>query len=329
MQFLSHRNGLIICMASVVFLFGCASLWDINEDVPPPPPIREVRVLNIPSGLSATRPAANPDTAAIAATQKAVATTPNLVPVATANVAPPSRATPIPVDPVKPAESIPLDDKATTSVVPVSNEPLLFAPYFPTEVETKLPAKWETNPVYGFPWVQGAEPSRINEEIVMGSGDQMIARLFAQVSYQKNIPLTNVKAQVKPPAVTFKFEEPLVKEESLISAIKRKMTSAPKKAAPKQAVPKQTEPIVKTEPPQELQQFVICDGATCLDAARDALVADAKAKNWEMLMNRRVSLHQSFQFRKNDRIVLIEVSSDGKKKLDIEYGLLPAQSASN
>ena len=68
-----------------------------------------------------------------------------------------------------------------------------------------------------------------------------------------------------------------------------------------------------------------CDGVTCLDAARDALVADAGIKGWQMLLNRRVSMHQSFQFSRSGRVIWIELNSNGKKDLSIDYSLMPKQ----
>jgi hypothetical protein len=55
-------------------------------------------------------------------------------------------------------------------------------------------------------------------------------------------------------------------------------------------------------------------------------VEDAAAKGWEMLLNRRVSLHNAFQFAKGERVVWIELTSNGGHELEMEYTLLPVQS---
>ncbi len=266
-------------------------MWLIDEDAPPPPPLKEVRQLKIPADLHAVRPALNPYTAAIVAAQPA--------PPAQANV--PATLGVI-ATPVLPA-----------AATPKAVEPRLFAPYYPTEAETKYPEKWETQPQYPFPWIMGATPSRVNEETVLGSGDRMMGRLFARVSYEKLIPVTGepmlempVKPVVMPPA-------PEQENSSFLSKIKKTIMG------------ESSPPSAPAATAKAVQKFVVCEAATCLDAARDALMADAKMKGWELLLSRRVSLHQSFQFRKNDRITLIEIDSDGKKVLDIEYGLLPTQ----
>ena len=70
---------------------------------------------------------------------------------------------------------------------------------------------------------------------------------------------------------------------------------------------------------------IICESVTCLDAARDALVDDAKVKGWEMLLNRRVSMNQSFQFIRQGRVVWIELNLVTPRELAIEYSLMPEQ----
>ena len=85
-------------------------------------------------------------------------------------------------------------------------------------------------------------------------------------------------------------------------------------------------PYAAAPAPVVTKRMIQCDGgATCLDVARDELVEDAKAKGWEMLLSRRVSLHNSFQFKRGQRVVWIELNSNGKRDLDIEYTLLPVQ----
>jgi hypothetical protein len=279
-----------------LILSGCSSLWSIDEEAPPPPPIKAVRQLQIPADLRVMRPALSPYTAALVAAQP--------------TVTPPASNTPA-------AVPAPLTEPAP---VTKTAEPLLFAPYFPTKVETKYPETWDTQPQYPFPWVMGASPSRVNEETVLGSGDRMMGRLFARVSYEKLIPVAGepmLDMQAKPEVIP---PEPEQGKAGFLSKLKKTVMGESK--APK--APKAPEPPA---PVMLLPRSVVCEGATCLDAARDALMFDAKIKGWELLLSRRVSLHQSFQFRKNDRITLVEVHSDGKKTLDIEYGLLPTQNA--
>ena len=68
-----------------------------------------------------------------------------------------------------------------------------------------------------------------------------------------------------------------------------------------------------------------CNDVTCLDIARDMLVDDARSKGWNMIFNRRVSMHQSYQFSREGRLIGIEVHSTGGRLLTIEYNLMPAQ----
>jgi hypothetical protein len=78
---------------------------------------------------------------------------------------------------------------------------------------------------------------------------------------------------------------------------------------------------------KNISKKVICESVTCLDAARDALVEDAQVKGWEMLLNRRVSMHQSFQVARNGRVIWIEVNLTNPKELYIEYSLMPLQNS--
>lgn len=55
-----------------------------------------------------------------------------------------------------------------------------------------------------------------------------------------------------------------------------------------------------------------------------AFAANAESP-WQMLLNRRVSMHQSFQFSRSGRVIWIELNSNGKKDLSIEYSLMPKQ----
>jgi hypothetical protein len=304
-----HNSSLSISVKPVLFaalavsLSGCSTLWNIDEDAPPSPPIREVRQIIIPADLNLIRPAVNPYTAAIAAAQQVAQPVGQPVPTAD-SVSIPA------VDQVN-------EQPKSVQAIRSAKENTLFAPYFPTEQESKAPLKWETQPAYAFPWISGAEPSRVNEETVLGSGDRMIGRFFAQISYEKNIPLTQVVEQA-PPVAIVKESPGKNANGTVLKYLKNKIFNALGASSVKEVQ-------VANDEAKPVQTFVQCEGATCLDAARDALVTDAKAKNWEMLLNRRVSMHQSFQFKKNDRIILIEVSSNGKKMLDVEYALLPTQ----
>jgi len=191
--------------------------------------------------------------------------------------------------------------------VPVSAEdagfvpgPMLFAPYIPTLREGQPPKRWQKQPSYDFPWIPGATPTRINEETVVGYGEQMLGRIYAHAAFTDrsvNEPAINEPIQVKPlPA--------------------GRKGSKNGKSADNAPVSLSTSSLKNVQ----------CEGgATCLDAARDALVEDAKAKGWEMMLSRRVSLHNSFQFSRGERVIWVELNSNGKRDLDIEYTLMPIQ----
>ena len=191
----------------------------------------------------------------------------------------------------------------------ISAGPMLFAPYIPTLREGESPRRWQKQPVYDFPWIPGSTPTRINEETVVGFGDQMLGRLYARAAFSEkagSLPVVTETVQVKPlPA----------------PAPANKKSAKNNKTA--EATPATATPV---PPPAPLKKTLQCEGgATCLDIARDALVEDAKAKGWEMLLSRRVSMHNSFQFSRGERVVWIELNSNGKRELDIEYTLLPIQ----
>jgi hypothetical protein len=192
----------------------------------------------------------------------------------------------------------------------VSPGPMLFAPYIPTLREGELPRRWQTQPTYDFPWVPGSLPTRINEETVVGYGEQMLGRLYAHAAFAEKAGAS--------PAVT-----DTVQVKTLPAT-----TPANKKSAKNAKTPDAASvTVTPIAPPASLKKTMQCEGGTtCLDLARDALVEDAKAKGWVMLLSRRVSLHNSFQFSRGERVIWIELNSNGKRDLDIEYTLLPIQS---
>lgn len=202
----------------------------------------------------------------------------------------------------------------TPQAVAKEQEPprTLFAPYFPSSNEKALPAAWVVTPNYDFPWIAGAVPDRVNEETTYGVGSDMFGRLYAKVAF-------GAEALAKP----VDSSSGVVKE----GAQKRKLTSVIPRWFSSDGA-KKDEPSVQREAPKPAHAAsTVCAAATCLDAARDMLLADAQSKGWKMLLNRRVSLHQSFQFDRNGRVIWIEVDSDGKNGLKIEYALLPMQNS--
>ena len=282
-------------LASCSLVTACGSLVSLDDDVPAPPVPREARQLRIPADLASNKPERSPITAAIATTQKAAVA-------AETPPAPPALVTPPPI--------------VATATVPTEvatkSPDMLFAPYIPSIKEGAVPNTWQKNPVYDFPWIPGAEPTRVNEETVVGAGEQMLGRLYAVKSYVK--PVAEIKTVESKP-------DPLPKEEAAEKKSKRSKNS--KAISLDIEVKKPTVETEKNKP--TLENTLDCDGVTCLDAARDALVADAGIKGWQMLLNRRVSMHQSFQFSRFGRVMWIELNSNGKKDLSIEYSLMPKQ----
>lgn len=282
-------------LASCSLMTACGSLVSLDDDVPAPPVPREARQLRIPADLASNKPDRSPITAAIATTQRAAVA---------AETPPPSPAV------VSPPSIVPLAP-GSTEVAAKSTE-MLFAPYIPSIKEGVAPNTWQKNPVYDFPWIPGAEPTRVNEETVVGAGEQMLGRLYAVKSYVK--PVAAIKPVESKP-------DPVLKEE--VPEKKSKRSKATKAVSLDSEVKKPSSETEKSKSPVE--SAIDCDGVTCLDAARDALVADAGIKGWQMLLNRRVSMHQSFQFSRSGRVIWIELNSDGKKDLSIEYSLMPKQ----
>lgn len=188
----------------------------------------------------------------------------------------------------------------------------LFAPYFPSSNEKAAPTAWVVTPNYDFPWIAGALPDRVNEETTYGVGGDMFGRLYAKVAF-------GTEALAKP-------AEPSP-EVVKVSAVKHKTSSVLSRWFSSENS-KKIEPAVQRDVPKLAHAAAImCAAATCLDTAREMLLADAQSKGWKMLLTRRVSLHQSFQFDRNGRVIWIEIDSDGKNGLKIEYALLPVQSS--
>jgi hypothetical protein len=234
--------------------------------------------------------------------------------------APASAAIPLqmaPAEPVTPNVTpvvvLPKTTAPVAVVAPAMEEPrsanakMLFAPYVPSLREGEAPRKWQKNPVYDFPWIAGSQPVRINEETIVGFGDQMLGRLYARAVFADRIADTSWldAAPVAPQAAAV----------------------VPDKKSRKKAQNKPVELMPVVNPAPKKKSVLQCDaGAPCLDVARDILVEDAAAKGWEMLLNRRVSLHNAFQFAKSERVVWIELTSNGGHELEMEYTLLPVQS---
>jgi len=296
---LIHLNaiGLVLMGAA---LTGCASLLDMEDDTPPPPTPREVRQLTIPKDLAGNRPERVPLTPEAINAQKVF--TP---PMPAAVMAPPVALAPAVIAP----EPIKEPQAKVNS--------MLFAPYLPSVKEGSAPNKWQKQPVYDFPWIPGAEPTRVNEETVVGAGEQMLGRLYAKISFDhKPEPV------VEPLPVV--DTTPVVKE-AVGKGNKKKRKGRVTDAELNAPLPPIT-PVEMKKDPAPKPPKVVCESVTCLDAARDALVDDARLKGWEMLLNRRVSMHQSFQFARYGRVLWIELNLISPKELAIEYSLMPEQS---
>ena len=285
--------GLVLACA---LLTGCSSLIGADDDdngsafgaVKLPPRINEntAQKAPVPVSLRETPVALNNPAPVLEASPPAP-------------VSLPAKATPVP--PPKPVVA-PADETAAAL-------PMLFAPYISTLREGDLPRRWQKQPSYDFPWIPGALPTRTNEETVVGYGEQMLGRLYAHASFADRAapaPAITETVQVKP-----------------LPPAKDKKAGKNAKAPEPAAAP---EPAPVVEKPVSNKKMVQCEGgATCLDAARDVLVEDAKSKGWEMLLSRRVSLHNSFQFSRGERVIWVELNSNGKREMDIEYTLLPLQ----
>ena len=284
-------------------LTGCSTLLNMEDDTPPPPTPREVRQLTIPKDLAGNRPERVPLTPEAINAQKVF--TP---PMPAVVMAPPVAIAPVATapEPIKEPE-------------PKVNS-MLFAPYVPSVKEGSAPNKWQKQPVYDFPWIPGAEPTRVNEETVVGSGEQMLGRLYAKISFDhKPEPVV-----APPPAVDTSVKEVVGKGKDNKKNRKGRVTDAELNAPLPPITPAEATKDLAPKPAK-----VVCESVTCLDAARDALVDDARIKGWEMLLNRRVSMHQSFQFARFGRVLWIELNLISPKALAIEYSLMPEQSISS
>lgn len=282
-------SGGVVCL----MLSGCGlyRAAQIDNSVPPPPVVRSPKALDMPPDLRAVPPF-RPVARTVAASGAAGASM---------------------VAPVDAGQSAAVAKQAHVSQAVVrEQEPpkALFAPYFPSSNEKALPSAWVVTPNYDFPWIAGAVPDRVNEETTYGVGSDMFGRLFAKVAFGAENLAKSVDSS-----------SGVVKED----AQKRKLTSVMPRWF-SSGNTKKNEPSAQGEGPKPAHAAsMVCAAATCLDAARDMLQADAQSKGWKMLLNRRVSLHQSFQFDRNGRVIWIEVDSDGKNGLKIEYALLPMQ----
>jgi len=301
----SHSKKSLSLMTVCILLTACSTFLGSDDDegsgqfavVKLPPRISEQAGKKSPAAVPAVslktnEPALSTNTPAAAPSSKTAAVDLNQPTPAA------SQAKTTPVTPPKPL-ALQADDASAAA------GPMLFAPYIPTVREGEVPRRWQKEPTYDFPWIPGATPTRINEETVVGFGEQMLGRLYARAAFSDKPgppPVINESVQVKP----------------LPAPAKKGSKNA--KTAPEPAPPAPTPAPVVTK------RMIQCEGgATCLDVARDELVEDAKAKGWEMMLSRRVSLHNSFQFKRGQRVVWIELNSNGKRDLDIEYTLLPVQ----
>ena len=276
-------------------LGGCSVWRSATETALPPPTLtRQARVLQVPDDLRLPR-----------------------VPMLAPPSVQPLNAQAFALGPVAPQ---PIAAPAPVARAP-EPERMLFAPFMPTSRESQLPESWVQDPVYDFPWIAGAQPTRVNEETMLGVGARMFGRLFAKVEFGPGVP----PVMVAPATVPAPVQQP--NPDQAAAAAKKHMEtnviSRWFKAKPKPAEPVVVAAVAKPAP--MTAALIRCDGATCLDAARDMLLQDAQRKGWKVLLNRRVSLHQSFQFQREDRVIWIEVNAPGKKQLQLEYNLLPLQ----
>jgi len=287
---ITHSKWMLLSVL-VTSLSGCG-LWDVarQNDAPPPPNVRGFRALQIPPDLRVNRP---PVSATASELARALAPVQPAVSLAalTATAAP---------EPV--------------TVIPVVEAPSkgMFSPYFPTSASSSPPNIWTAEPKYDFPWINGAVPTRVNEEVTFGSGALMLGRLFAKVTFGGQTIVAAGKSAGS-------------KQNEMIKQPKGSVLSRVFKAI-----------VGGVDQPDEIQntsdtvmpvtaETMSCNDVTCLDIARDMLVDDARSKGWNMIFNRRVSMHQSYQFSREGRLIGIEVHSTGGRLLTIEYNLMPAQ----
>jgi hypothetical protein len=293
--------GVFIAGVSLLSLSGCSLLKLMDDEVPPPPSVqRQARLLQVPDDLrlprdTTLRAVFPPNVAPLAAPMPGA-----LVPAAPIVVAPPPASAAVP-------------SAITSSAIAVDVSKMMFAPYVPTSKESLPPRSWELDPKHDFPWIAGAQPARVNEETTVGVGPRMFGRLFAKIEFGKGAvgQTTNPKVEVVTPPPKKEKSGNFISRWFNSDADQKKTAAMPTTVA-----------IEKTS---LHASDVICASTTCLDAARDMLIDDAQAKGWTMLLNRRVSMHQSFQFQRVDRVIWVEVTSTGKNVLQLEYNILPIQ----
>jgi hypothetical protein len=283
---ITHSKWMLLSLF-VASLSGCG-LWDVarQNDAPPPPNVRGFRALQIPADLRVNRPPSSPTASELARALAPAA--PVVVPAA---VVP---------EPVK--------------VMPVAEAPSkgLFSPYFPTSATSSPPNIWTAEPKYDFPWVNGAVPTRVNEEVTFGSGALMLGRLYAKVTFGGQVLPASGKS-----SSTKQNETPKQPKGSVLSRVFKAIVGGIDQPDEIEKSPDTVMPVTA--------ESMSCSDVTCLDVARDMLVDDARSKGWNMIFNRRVSMHQSYQFSRDGRLIGIEVNSTGGRLLTIEYNLMPAQ----
>lgn len=283
---IAHSKWLLLSMF-IASLTGCG-LWDVarQNEAPPPPNVRGFRALQIPSDLRVNRPPSSPTATELA---RALAPSAPLI-----------------------APAVPAPEAVT--VTPVAETPSkgLFSPYFPTSAASAPPNIWTAEPKYDFPWINGAVPTRVNEEVTFGSGALMLGRLYAKVTFGAQTNTASGKSMA-----TKQIEMPKQPKGSVLSRVFKAIVGGADQAEEVEKAPEIVLPLNA--------ESMSCSDVTCLDVARDMLVDDAKSKGWSMLFNRRVSMHQSYQFSRDGRLIGIEVNSRGGKLLTIEYNLMPAQ----
>jgi hypothetical protein len=142
----------------------------------------------------------------------------------------------------------------------------------------------------------------------------MLGRLYAKIHYERKS-----EPPPSPPVVV----APVPAKEASASKDNRKNKKG--RPAEEPSAPAIQLVQIHKDAVAAMPKSINCESVTCLDAARDALVDDAKVKGWDMLLNRRVSMNQSFQFIRQGRVVWIELNLVTPRELAIEYSLMPEQ----